>query len=277
MHNDSDQNLSPILDVRDLHVHFASRTGRGNHGSGVTRAVDGVSFSIEPGTTLGLVGESGCGKTTLARALMRLIDVHSGRICFNGQDLLQAGKSELRKMRRNLQMVFQDPYGSLNPHMKVEKIVAEPLEVHGIGDRHDRLRKVKQVLQQVELQPLDANRYPHEFSGGQRQRIVIARAIVLKPKLLICDEPVSALDVSIQSQILNLLNDLKRELGLTYLFIAHNLAVVQHISDRVAVMYRGKIVEMNNTNELFSNPQHDYTKALLAAVPKLDPSSRLHV
>ncbi len=262
--------------MRDLHVHFPARSGGGNNGRNVTRAVDGVSFSLEAGTTLGLVGESGCGKTTLGRALMRLIDVHSGSIQFDRQDILTAKKSEMRSIRRNMQMVFQDPYGSLNPHMRVEKIVAEPLEVHGIGDRHTRPITVGKILEQVGLQPADANRYPHEFSGGQRQRIVIARAIVLQPKLLICDEPVSALDVSIQSQILNLLNDLKRELGLTYLFIAHNLAVVQHISDWVAVMYRGKIVEMNETNELFSNPQHDYTKALLAAVPKLDPASRTH-
>ena len=272
---DANPRETPLLEVRDLHVHFPIRRRRhtGNQDR-LLHAVDGVRFGIEKGTTLGLVGESGCGKTTLARALLRLIDITAGNVRFDGVDLFQATRPELRRVRRDMQLVFQDPYGSLNPRLTVEKIVAEPLEVHGIGDRHARRVRVANVLEQVGLHPCDAQRYPHSFSGGQRQRIVIARAIIMQPRLIICDEPVSALDVSIQSQILNLLNDLKRELGLTYLFIAHNLAVVQYISDRVAVMHSGKIVELADTNDLFVNPQHPYTKALLDAVPKLDTPSR---
>lgn len=270
MNQENKHRAMPLLKVQDLHVHFTKRKNRSHSGHHSIHAVDGVSFEIEKGMTLGLVGESGCGKTTLARALLRLIDIQSGQIQFDGFDLISATKSDLQKIRRDMQLIFQDPYGSLNPRLTIEQIISEPLEVHKMGDRHSRREMVATVLEQVGLQPTDAKRYPHAFSGGQRQRIGIARAMIMKPRLIVCDEPVSALDVSIQAQILNLLSDLKHDLGLTYLFIAHNLAVVQHISDRVAVMHKGKIVELADTNDLFNHPQHPYTKSLLDAVPKFD-------
>jgi peptide/nickel transport system ATP-binding protein/oligopeptide transport system ATP-binding protein len=229
------------------------------------RAVDGVSFNIAEGNTLGLVGESGCGKTTLGRTILRLVEATSGRVWFDGVDVLAASGSALRRLRRNMQLVFQDVSGSLNPRLRVGQSVAEPLAIHGIGSAREQRDRVAELLERVGLDPDAASAYPHEFSGGQRQRIGIARAIALEPKLLICDEPVSALDVSVQSQILNLLKDLQRELSLTYLFIAHDLAVVKHVSDYVAVMYLGKVVEIAKCDDLYTQPAHPYTVSLLAA------------
>ena len=264
---------SVLLAVKDLKVHFPVFDGVFQPRQTATiQAVDGVSFDLRRGKTLSLVGESGCGKSTTALALLRLQPITSGRIDFDGVNIAGHGGRQLRSLRRRLQMVFQDPYGSLNPRMTVRDIVGEPLVVHGLA----RVRKqydarVRELFELVGLLPDMAGRYPHEFSGGQRQRIAIARALALEPDLLICDEPVSALDVSIQSQILNLLLDLQERLGLTYLFISHNLAVVRHISDRVAVMYLGRIVEIAPSEELFSDPKHPYTRALMAAAPVPDP------
>jgi oligopeptide/dipeptide ABC transporter ATP-binding protein len=261
-----------ILEVRDLRKHFEVGGGMFGGRRGIVRAVDGVSFALRRGETLGLVGESGCGKTTTGRCILQLEQPTSGQIIFEGRDLAGVDARELRAVRRRMQVIFQDPYSSLNPRMTVGDIVAEPLAVHGIVKRASARRdRVRELLRQVGLLPQHAARYPHQMSGGQRQRVGIARALAMEPSLIICDEPVSALDVSIQAQIINLLEDLQSELGLTYLFIAHDLAVVRHISDRVAVMYLGKIVEMADRKTLYDEPLHPYTRALLSAVPIPDP------
>ena len=262
----------PLLQVTDLHKHFPIREGLLiERKVGEVRAVDGVSFEVQPGETLSLVGESGSGKSTTGYCVLQLLKPTSGSIRFEGTELTELGREEMRRMRREMQIVFQDPYSSLDPRMTVGDIVGEPLIVHGIGTRRDRSVRIRDLLDVVGFDPGYTNRYPHEFSGGQRQRIGIARALALSPKLIVCDEPVSALDVSIQAQILNLLKDLQRDFGLTYLFIAHDLAVVRGMSDRIAVMNRGQIVELGPAEEVYTNPQDDYTKALLSAVPVPDP------
>ena len=262
-----------LLDVSNLTIHFPVRGGVIPRQVGAVKAVDGVSLHIGPGETLGLVGESGCGKSTLGKAVVRLLKPTSGSINFNGTDITKMSQRALRPLRRDFQMIFQDPVESLDPRMSVRSIIEEPLSIHKIGSRADRLRMVNELLDRVGLPSSAAERYSFEFSGGQRQRIGIARALALKPKLIVCDEPVSALDVSIQSQILNLLVELQRELGLSYLFIAHDLSVVKHVSDRVAVMYLGKIVELAPSESIYRDPRHAYTKALLSAIPSTDPNA----
>jgi oligopeptide transport system ATP-binding protein len=259
-----------LIQVQDLKKYFY-KEGFFSTDKKPVRAVDGVSFSIRKGETLGLVGESGCGKTTAGKSILRLIEPTSGQIFYKDQDILHLDREAMRKLRPHMQFIFQDPYESLNPRMKVEEIVGEGLEVHGMIQGHlEKTRKVSEILEKVGLHPQDALRYAHEFSGGQRQRIGIARAISLNPELIVADEPVSALDVSIQAQILNLMMDLRDQLGLTYLFISHDLRIVKHISDRIAVMYMGKIIEMANSEDLFKRPLHPYTQVLLKAIPKLD-------
>jgi oligopeptide transport system ATP-binding protein len=266
----------PLLTVSDLRVHFPIRHGLlFDRTVGSVKAVDGVTFEIQEGRTLGLVGESGSGKSTTAYAALQLLRPTAGSVRFGGQELTVLRGESLRRMRRQMQIVFQDPYASLNPRMTVGKIVAEPLQTHGIGNRRSRRASVARLLELVGFDPAYTNRYPHEFSGGQRQRIGIARALALSPKLIVCDEPVSALDVSIQAQILNLLKDLQRDLGLTYLFIAHDLAVVRGMSDTIAVMREGVIVEQGPAERVYTQPESDYTRALLAAVPVPDPE-RMH-
>jgi len=257
----------PVLEVKDLKKHFPVRKGLLRRTVGQVYAVDGISFAIGVGETLGLVGESGCGKTTAGRAVLRLIEPTSGSIEVGGTDITRLSKAELRPYRRQMQMIYQDPYASLNPRIGAGKIVGEPLVIHGIGDAKERRERVAGLFERVGLRPELTSAYPHEFSGGQRQRIGIARALALNPELIVGDEPVSALDVSIQAQIINLLMDLQDEFKLSYLFVAHDLAVVEHISDRVAVMYLGRIVEMTDKTSLFEMPLHPYTEALLAAVP----------
>ena len=264
---------SPILAVEDIEVKFPVYGGVfGGRRIGTVNAVDGVSFEVYPGETLGVVGESGCGKTTTGLAILRMVDIASGRILFDGDDISTLGRTAMRPLRRKMQMVYRDPFGALDPRMRVKDIIGEPLVAHGVsGNRSAYRGRILELMNMVGLDVHMGERYPHEFSGGQRQRIGIARALALRPKLLVCDEPVSALDVSIQAQIINLLETLQDELGLTYLFIAHDLSVVKHISDRIAVMYLGHIVELSEANELYNNPVHAYTRALLSAVPIPDP------
>jgi oligopeptide transport system ATP-binding protein len=260
-----------LLRVENLKVHFPIRRGVLQRQVGAVKAVDGVSFEVRKGETLGLVGESGCGKSTTGRVILQLFRPTGGRVFFEGEDLTALRGEDLRRKRRRMQMIFQDPYASLNPRQTVAEIVGEPLEVHGISTGKERDEQVQNLLKLVGLNPQYSKRFPHEFSGGQRQRIGIARALALSPSFVVCDEPISALDVSIQAQVVNLLEDLQKELGLTYLFIAHDLSMVRHIADRVAVMYLGHLMEMAGRTDLYRNPLHPYTQALLSAVPVPDP------
>jgi oligopeptide transport system ATP-binding protein len=267
--------MMSLLEVKNLKVHFPVKQGVFSRGLGLVKAVDDVSFSLAPGETLGLVGESGCGKTTLGRAIVRLVVPTAGCVRFEGEDIAKMSRGELRARRRRFQMIFQDPFGSLNPRMTVEDIIGEALDIHGLADGATARRaRIADLLKAVGLDATYAQRYPHEFSGGQRQRIGIARALAVEPKLIVCDEPVSALDVSVQAQIINLLQDLQQQHGLAYLFIAHDLAVVEHISRRVMVMYLGKVVELAEAKAIIRAPKHPYTQALISAVPEVDPDTK---
>ena len=267
---------TPLLEVTDLVKHYPVRSGILRRRAGTVHAVDGVSFAVDVGETLGLVGESGCGKSTVARAVLRLVEPTAGRIAIAGADITHLSKAELRPVRRSMQIVFQDPFASLNPRMRAGDIVSEPLSVHSLAAGTELRTRAAHLFEQVGLRPDQMRNFPHQFSGGQRQRLCIARALALSPRLIVCDEPVSALDVSIQAQVINLLIDLQHRHGLSYLFIAHDLAVVAHISHRVAVMYLGRIVEVAAKDALFHNPRHPYTQALLASVPTADPRIRRH-
>jgi oligopeptide transport system ATP-binding protein len=268
---DQSDQRTPLLEIRHLKKYFPIRKGVLQREVARVHAVDDVSFAVREGETLGLVGESGCGKSTLGRTIVRLLDPTEGEIVFRGQSIQSLGPRRLRPLRREMQMVFQDPYASLNPRKRVGTIISDPMRIHGLGNRSEQKKRVEELLETVGLSPEHYNRFPHEFSGGQRQRIGIARALALRPKLIIADEPVSALDVSIQSQMLNLLEDLQNEFQLTYIFIAHDLGVVRHVSDRIAVMYLGKLVELSPAEELYARPIMPYTEALLSAVPIPDP------
>ncbi len=266
-----DEPEPPLLKVEHLRTHFPIRTGILQRVTGHLKAVDDVSFEIREGETLGLVGESGCGKTTVGRTILRLIPATGGRVLYRGRNIFELPAAKMRRLRREIQIIFQDPVGALNPRMRVGRIVGEPLQVHGIASGDELRTRVGDLLERCGLWRKAGDRYPHEFSGGQRQRIGVARALVLEPKLIICDEPTSALDVSIQSQILNLLQDLQDDFGLSYLFISHDMAVIHHVCDRIAVMLDGKLVEIGDRDQVIKDPQHDYTKALLSAVPEPDP------
>jgi oligopeptide/dipeptide ABC transporter ATP-binding protein len=263
-----------LIEVKNLTRYFPAGERLFGKGTDMVKAVDDVSFSIRRGETFGLVGESGCGKSTTGRCILRLIEPTGGEVRFEGRDFLSVGKEDLRQMRRDMQIIFQDPYSSLNPRMRVGDIIGEPLAIHQAGAKAERRDRVVELLKLVGLTPEHASRYPHEFSGGQRQRIGIARALALKPKFIVCDEPVSALDVSVQAQVVNLLQDLQEQLTLTYLFISHGLSVVEHISTRVGIMYLGKLVEVASSEEIFKNPLHPYTRALLSAIPFPDPDAK---
>jgi oligopeptide transport system ATP-binding protein len=260
-----------LLEVRDLYKYFPINAGVFSRHVGDVRAVDGVDFTIKKGETLGLVGESGSGKTTAGRVVLRLLEATKGQVFFDGRDIGALGREDVRKLRKEMQIIFQDPYASLNPRMTVGDIISEPLKIHNLAKGSDATDRVQELLRLVGLQPYHANRYPHEFSGGQRQRVGIARSLAVSPKFIVADEPVSALDVSIQAQVINLMQDLQEQFSLTYLFIAHDLSVVRHISTRVAVMYVGKIVEIADRDDLYANPLHPYTQALLSAIPIPDP------
>lgn len=260
-----------LITIKNLVKHFDVKTNLFSRVKNNLKAVNNISFDIKKGETLGIVGESGCGKSTTGKLLLNLLEPTSGEVLFEGKNIYSISNEELRKLRKNMQIIFQDPFASLNPRMKIFDLIEEPLKIHKIGTKEDRIKKVKEIIKIVGLDEYHLNKYPHEFSGGQRQRICIARAIILNPKFIICDEAVSALDVSIQSQIINLLKDLQKDFNLTYMFISHDISVVKHVSNRIAVMYLGQIVELAETNDLFKNPKHPYTKALLSAIPIPNP------